>query len=254
MPRFLDDDAMGDVLFAVVLRSAFCLTTNTREQTLLGNAQKHRSNGASILETTRCLRGIDLFRRLIFGYEQIRITRALLFEHIDGNGVIGQVGIVDAVCVHLVLSRPLAARFCHFAQTCCKLQCMIGSDSNLDFSSLKRHKRNLNDAGMTQAITAKCSLNCTVAHRQDSLGLEAHRAIEIIIGRNHRHAPRVGQLAKAPRKMLIEPVESMSQKTHAIRRIDSDKATLVELDTVLMQANRQVGAIGAAECHQLRKA
>ena len=93
MPRFLDDDAMGDMLFAVVLGSAFCLTTNTREQTLLGNAQKHRSNGASILETTRCLRGIDLFRRLIFGYEQIRITRALLFEHIDGNGIIGQVGM-----------------------------------------------------------------------------------------------------------------------------------------------------------------
>ena len=210
MSRFLDDDAMGDMLFTAILRSAFCLTTDTREQALLRHAQKHRGNGTSVLEAARCLRRVDLFRRLIFGYEQIHIARALFFEYVDGNGIIGQVGIVNAVCMHLVLSCPLATRFGHFAQTSSKLQRMIGGDSNLNLSSRKCHEKNLDDAGMAQAIAAKRGLDCAVIYRQGSLGLKAHRAIEISIGRDHRHAPRVGQLTKALGKMLIEPVEPMS--------------------------------------------
>lgn len=96
MPRFLDDDAMGDMLFTTILGSAFRLTAHAREQTLFGYTQKNGRNSARVLEPTRCLRRVNLFRRLIFGYKQIRIARALLFENINSDGIIGQVGIVDA--------------------------------------------------------------------------------------------------------------------------------------------------------------
>ena len=54
--------------------------------------------------------------------------------------------------------------------------------------------------------------------------------------------------------MLVESIEPISQKAHTIRRIDGNKTTLIELDAILMQVDRQVGAIGATEGDQLRKA
>ena len=74
MSPLLDNDAMGDMLFTTILGSTFRLTAHAREQALFGYAQKHGSNSARVLEPTRCLRRVNLFRRLIFGYEQIRIA------------------------------------------------------------------------------------------------------------------------------------------------------------------------------------
>ncbi len=127
----------------------------------------------------------------------------------------------------IVLLRPLTARLGHLAQTRGELQRMVGEHVHLHFSAFERDERSLDDGGMAQTVAAQRCLDSAIEHGQRALRIEAHRGIEVGIGRDHRHIPRIGKVAQALRQMGVKALKPVRQKAHSVRRVQGDKAPLL---------------------------
>ena len=75
------------------------------------NIQDARRDGQDVEHAGLGQRGVDGLGRGVFGDDEpaARRLRATLVQ-IDGGGVVGQVGIVDAVAAHSLALRPLATQ------------------------------------------------------------------------------------------------------------------------------------------------
>ena len=75
------------------------------------NIQDTRRDGKNVEHTGLGKRGVDGLGRGVFGDDEpaARRLRAALVQ-VDGGGVVGQVGIVDAVAAHPLALGPLAAQ------------------------------------------------------------------------------------------------------------------------------------------------
>ena len=108
--------ALAGALLAV-LRAAARTHAGLGVHMLGGNIQDARRDGQDVEHTGLGQRGVDGLGRRVFGDDEpaARRLRATLVQ-VDSGGVVGQVGIVDAVAAHALALGPLAAQACVLAQ------------------------------------------------------------------------------------------------------------------------------------------
>ena len=102
--------ALAGALFAV-LRAAARTHAGLGVHMLGRNIKDARRDGQDVEHAGLGQRGIDGLGRGVFGDDEpaARRLRAALVQ-VDGGGVVGQVGIVDAVAAHALALGPLAAQ------------------------------------------------------------------------------------------------------------------------------------------------
>ena len=108
--------ALAGTLLAV-LRAAARTHAGLGVHVLGRNIQDARRDGQDVEHAGLGQRRIDGLGRGVFGDDEpaARRLRTTLVQ-IDGGGVVGQVGIVDAVAAHALALGPLAAQTCVLAQ------------------------------------------------------------------------------------------------------------------------------------------
>ena len=108
--------ALAGALFAV-LRAAARTHAGLGVHMLGRNIKDTRRDGQNVEHTGLGQRGVDGLRRGVLGDDEpaARRLRAALVQ-VNGGGVVGQVGIVDAVAAHALALCPLATQACILAQ------------------------------------------------------------------------------------------------------------------------------------------
>ena len=93
-----------------VLPAALLAAAHLGEHVVGPHSQHDGHERKDVVEAAPRLHGIDAARRRVLRYVDVGVASRLArpFVHIDGHGIVGQVGIVDAVAGDAFAARPLS--------------------------------------------------------------------------------------------------------------------------------------------------